>query len=157
MKFRNFAVLVILLSAAGVTYGQQVSPSALEFKGPRAKGFFTVTNTGIQPLTVTVEPMTLIISAEGVPALAPPTVPVTFKQPQFTLGPRAVHMVDFTATCSTLPCHFELLANFMPTKHGEGLTIVQHVGLAVYVCSQQKNCRRDTLKELHYAAPAGGQ
>ncbi len=154
MKIRNLAILfLVLFSTSGVAHGQSISPTALEFKGPKAKGFFTVSNAGTTPLGVTVEANSIVTSATGERRLSSetPNVTVNFKQPEFKLGPHAIHMVNFEATCTNVPCHFTVLANFTPLKHSEGLIVVEHLGAAVYVCDKQKNCRKNTLSGLGIA------
>ncbi|HXA78717.1 MAG TPA: hypothetical protein VNV41_16400 [Candidatus Acidoferrales bacterium] len=145
-------ILALIMLFAGVASAQQISPTAEEFKGPRAKGFFTVSNAGTTPLLVTVEAKNLAVAADGHPSLTAdlPNVTVSFKNPQFKLGPRAVYMVNFDATCTTVPCHFELLATFAPLVRHEGLTVEYHLGTAIYVCSKQKDCRKNTLARLAY-------
>ena len=144
-------VVVFLLSARGL-HAQQISPTALEFGHGKAKGFFTVQNTGIQPWRVQVIAKTLTFSSVGSASasLLLPNVAVHFHQPSFTLGPRAQHTVDFDAECITsTPCHFEVVVQFSPAQFHEGLSIGYELGGAVYLCERQRDCRKTTLAALN--------
>lgn len=157
LNLRMLALASFVLIASGIAHGQQISPTAEEFKGPHAKGFFTVANQGVKPLAVSVEATSLSIDSNGHPVLSPnpPNVTVIFKQPQFKLGPKQTHMVNFEATCISVPCHFELLASFAPAIDSDGIAVVTHLGTAIYVCEKQRDCRKETLATLNYPTQAG--
>jgi hypothetical protein len=155
ITFRNLGLLYLaLLFTSGIAHCQQISPTAEEFGKDHAKGFFTVQNNGSAPLSVSVEAQDMTISPNGQPVLSATSVSVKFREPQFKLGPNAVHYVNFDAACATAaPCHFVLFASFSPLAHSNGLTVVEKLGSSVYICEKQKNCRKDTIAQLNFPAP----
>jgi hypothetical protein len=155
ITIRNLGFLYLaLLFTPGIAHCQQISPTAEEFGKGHAKGFFTVSNLGVQPLTVSVAAQDMTVSPDGHPVLSATKVSVTFKEPQFKLGPKAIHYVNFDAACAdAAPCHFVLFASFSPLAHSEGLTIVEKLGSSVYICDKQKNCRKDTIAQLNFPPP----
>src|SRR5260370_19020694 len=66
-------LLLFLLSCAA----QTVSPVISEFKGKTAKGEFNVTNNGLKPLDVTVEPLSFSVDKDGQPHYRPLDVATT--------------------------------------------------------------------------------
>lgn len=141
---------IILLAAvallASVASAQTVGPTAMEFKGPKAHGTIMVSNNGVGLLTVTVE-LQSFTWKDGGPVLAvlDPTISFESKQQKITLGPQQTKYIDFNARCTTLPCHFYVTPVFTNPQAANGLTVAVHMPVAVYLCSQQKACRKNTL------------
>jgi len=153
MKALRWAVFVLgyLFIVVWAACGQTISPSAMEFKGPRAKGTLLIKNEGAGTLQVKVQPQGFDWT-EGKPHLA--ELPKGFqwesKQRTLILGPGQVKYVDFTARCEAMPCHFYMTSVFTTPKPKDGdigLTTAMWLPCAVYLCEKQKACRMRTLKE----------
>jgi len=139
-------VLLVVLVAAALS--QQISPLTQEAKGPRARGEFTVTNQGILPIAVVLEPVSLG-AANGKPVWGPlHGVQVKLSEQSARLGPKQTRVISYEAKCEQQPCAFSIFAKFAQGHTSNGIAVVIHLASTVYVCEKKKGCRESTLRGL---------
>ncbi len=139
-------VLFVVLVAAALS--QQISPVAQEAKGPHARGEITVTNQGVTPLAVVMEPASLS-SKNGKPAWLPlHGVALKLSEQSARLGPRQTRTISYDATCAQLPCAFTVFARFVQGHTAQGVAVAVHIPSTVYLCERKKGCRESVLRGL---------
>jgi hypothetical protein len=149
-KVLSATVFGILMMGAVSAFGQSISPTAMEFKGPRARGTFAIRNNGLAPQAVTIQAQSFAVEG-GQEKVLPldPGIEIKTKD-SFTLGPQQTHLVSFDARCATLPCHFLVFAILTGPRNPNGLNVAIHLPVAVYVCEKRKSCRKNQLLEMGY-------
>jgi len=140
-------VLFVVLAAAAVA--QTISPITQEAKGPHARGEITVTNQGVVPLAVVLEPASLLSAANGKPTYGPLRgVALKLSEQSARLGPKQTRTISYDAKCDQLPCAFTVFAKFMQGHTAQGIAVAVHLPSSVYVCEKKKGCRESTLRGL---------
>lgn len=146
---KHFAFILLV---ASVALGQSISPPSAENGSNRkgiTKGSYTVSNTGLTPMAVVIQPVSLSFDAQGhttVSKLDEAVLSVRTSESSLKLGPQSSTIVDFEATCKTLPekpCAFAI-DNTMDTNFHttEGLKIAVHLLTVEYVCRKENGCRK---------------
>jgi len=146
------AVLLLMIALfwwmAGTAFGQQISPITQEAKGPRARGEIIVTNNGLVPLAVVLEPATLT-GANGKPSVTPlHGVTLKLSEQSARLGPKQSRVISYDARCDQLPCAFTVFAKFVQGHTDQGVAIAIHLPSTVYVCEKKNGCRERVLRSM---------
>src|SRR6266404_3219181 len=113
MKRIFLFVILELLGFAIAASAQQISPLIAEGGKGRARGEFTVTNNGVQPLITTVEAHLFKLTPEGASVYLPldTTVNVKLMETSAKVGARQNHVFAYEVQCfSDSPC----LVAFLP-------------------------------------------
>jgi|SRR5882762_2308284 len=140
--------LAVLFFLASTLHAQQISPVAQEAKGPRARGEITVTNQGVVPMAVVLEPVSLS-AANGKPTWLPlHGVSLKLSEQSARLGPKQTRAISYDATCQQLPCAFTVFAKFVGGHTSQGVAVAIHLPSTIYVCEKKKGCRESTLRSL---------
>ena len=152
MRRLIWLVVLELLGFAVAASAQSVSPLVAEGGKGKAKGAFTVTNNGVQPLLTTVEAVSFRFSAEGKPVwipVDPAKVSVKVDQSSFKVGPRQTHTVSYDIECHVTPCTVALLPRMVQGVHiEEGVQVGVIIPHAIYLCDKAKGCR-DSIRKSY--------
>jgi hypothetical protein len=144
-------VAVILLMSAATASAQSISPVVGEGNKGHTRGEFTVTNTTLVPMLVTIEPRKLLKGADGKIAFEEIglTANVQLSQMSAKLGPKQSHTFQYDVACPQ-DCAVAFYAGFTPPKPQAGFTIVTHLPFSLYVCEGKQNpkgCRKHIHQE----------
>jgi hypothetical protein len=137
-------LILILAFLATPVLAQTISPVVVEC-GKHCSGQFTVTNNGIVPLAVIVQPVSFSLNSAGGSVFRPldATVQLTLNDMSARIGPLGAHTFDYNLKCSTTPCLVTFLSS-MTVGHAQGgiaiRVILPHV---LYSCAKAKDCRKD--------------
>jgi len=158
MKRIFLFVILELLGFAIAASAQQISPLIAEGGKGKARGEFTVTNNGVQPMITTVEAQSFMLTAEGKSVFLPldQNVYVKIDQSSFKVGPRQTHIVSYEVQClKEQPCLVALLPRMVTGIHtAEGIQIGIVIPHSVYLCTDRaKGCRAKA--RLAAGIPAG--
>jgi hypothetical protein len=155
LTLKKFIVLLSAMFAFAVATAAQVSvtPVIVEGKGrPRAHGEFTVTNVGLAPVLVQIEPMSFTPQANGDAAYRAldPGTHVTLTQSSAKIGAKQSHTFAYQVQCDKLPCFFTLYAASITGHTAQGVAVKMLIPSTVYLCEKQKDCRYNILKSFNY-------
>ena len=141
--FLGFALLVSAISAGA----QSVSPLVVEC-GRKCAGSFTVSNSGVQPVTVTVEPFSFGLAPDGHSLFRAldKAADVTLHETSARVGPQADHTFDYSIQCAAAPCQVALVTAMVVGHTTEGIAIRLVVPHIVYQCDKAKGCRANVRK-----------
>lgn len=145
----KIAILTILFLIGGASYGQTMSPIVTESKVKRGKvtrGSFTISNNGVTPLPVIIEPGTLALDAKG-PHYLPlaSTTHLELSQTSVRLSPREQRVIDYRVKCDVLPCAVYIMANFAAGKNLQGLAVRIGIPTIVYL-SEHEHARAEAIE-----------
>lgn len=137
-----FCVLFLLASAA---QAQSVSPLVVEC-GKKCSGSFTVSNLGVLPMAVVVEPYSFRLGPGSETILRPldKTVELELAETSTRIGPHSDHTFDYTMRCNAYPCLVALTTGMVVGHTAEGIAIRVVIPHIIYNCSTAKNCRKDS-------------
>jgi len=138
--------LILILSA--VASAQTVSPLNSEHSRKKIRGEFTLTNDGLAPLAVTLEPMSLTF-VDGKPVVTDlaPTTRVKLSEYSASIGIKQIRTFMVNASCES-DCVFIVFATMMTGHTASGVAIATHVGTTVYACEKQRGCRESFLRQV---------
>jgi len=150
-------VLGLLYTPLGL--GQvQLSPIIQELRGSStkpAKGEFTVTNAGIQPLNVTLEIQSLTFTSAR-PIFGPltPGIDVRLSETSFRIPPKASHEVYFEIRC--VDCGVAIASRAVVGRTLDGIQVALSIPETIYLCQKVKGCR-DRLLATNSVAKAAAK
>ena len=136
-------ILALVVLFAPALPAQTISPIISEY-GRNAKGSFTVANSSVQPMVVTVSINSFNLDPSNGKSIYRPldtSTRVSLSEMSARVGPKQQHQFFYRVQCETLPCQVVFFAGMIVgrTPSGIGVRIVlPHV---VYTCESQKNCR----------------
>lgn len=139
---------VVLFVFSGTLHSQTLGPTFSEC-GKRCSGSFQVTNNGLTPMTVTVEPhgfkMEQGTADKATFTPADNNADVQLSTTSARLSPKQTYTFDYKIRCHELPCQVGLAAGMMIGHTDEGLAVKLVMGHIVYSCEKARDCRRNTL------------
>lgn len=147
MKIKILILIAALASPA--LFAQTISPVIVEC-GRKCSGQFTVTNNGIEPLAVVVEPFSFSLDKESGNSLFRPldkTVEVELNDMSAKIGPRSDHTFDYKMKCGAPPCLVTLATSMVVGHTQEGMAIRVVLPHVVYQCDKAKACRANARKD----------
>ena len=135
--------VAFVLGSAVRGWSQTVSPLVVEC-GRKCSGSFVVTNEGVQPMAVVVEPFSFSLSHEGNSLFRAldKTVEVQLNEMTARIGPHSEHEFDYSMRCSAEPCLVALTTGMIVGHTEEGIAIRLVIPHIVYQCSKGKDCRK---------------
>jgi hypothetical protein len=151
----NKILLVILIFAfffaalfVSSAHGQSVTPLVVEC-GSKCKGSFTVSNDGVQPMSVVVEPYTFTLSSDGQTEFHPldPSVQVAISETSTRVGPHDAHDFDYDIHCVKRPCLVAVTTGMVVGRTKEGIVLRLVIPHIVYVCDKAHDCRKGVRHE----------
>lgn len=139
MKTILFCALFLSTTAL---FGQSVSPLVVEC-GKRCSGSFTVSNDGLRPMSVVVEPYSFSLSpkSETLFRQLDSTVTVELSETSARVGPKSEHTFDYDIHCQQLPCMVAITSGMVIGHTVEGLAVRLVVPHIVYVDEKGKGAR----------------
>jgi len=141
------SVIFVLLSSTMLS-AQTISPVISEYGGKKVSGSFTITNNGLTPLTVVIEPPQTLAFENGQPRLGPldPAVHLTLAEMSAKIGAKQQHQFDYKLTCDARPCAVTIYTTITGPHTASGLAVAIHLPHTLYFCEKQKGCRAQVLK-----------
>jgi hypothetical protein len=145
---KTLTKMIILLWLIVVTgaraNAQEVNPLVVEC-GHKCAGQFTVSNTMVEPLAVTVQPFSFSLSPKGETLFhkgLDAGVVVDMREMSTRLGPQSSHTFDYTVRCGQPPCLVALVAGMAMRPNNNGLVVRLVIPHIVYACERSKDCRK---------------
>jgi P pilus assembly chaperone PapD len=127
-KRRRAAILCIVLSFAlfqgRAVHAQTIAPVVVEYKG-KASGRFQITNNGLTPMAVVLEPESFGVGLDGRPIYRPldPTIHIDLSTMSFQIGPKQSYLVFYKAHADVLPAWFTLYSILTSPQPENGLKL----------------------------------
>lgn len=148
--FRKILFLLLLI-IPGAVHCQTLSPVIGEGGHGKINGQFTVTNNGIKPIVVTVEPVSFGLKASGsvVARVLDSNTEVKLGETSAKIGAQQAHTFDYSVRCnSSEPCTTALLASTVAGRTTEGLQMRIVLTHVLYICPTggSKGCRARVRK-----------
>jgi hypothetical protein len=130
-------------------WGQTISPAIVECAAKKCNGEFTITNNGINPMTVTVEAHSFALGANGGTVLRPldSTAELQLDEMAARLGPKAGHTFGYKLRCKQTPCLVTMYAAMMGAHTDQGIAVRVVLPHVIYSCDKAKDCRARVRKE----------
>lgn len=148
--------LVALLGLTGAV-AQSIQPVITEYKGP-ADGKFSVTNNGLIPLVVILEPRSFDVNEEGkgIYRDLDSNIHVDLSAKSFLLQPQETHLVFYHASAERLPSWFTVYATFAAVSHSDNVDVRLILPHTVYLYSRTP-VEKDQVQitGMHYDEAAG--
>jgi hypothetical protein len=122
---------------------QTVSPVIVECS-KKCNGEFSITNNGLSPLAVSVEPRSFSLDTLGHATNRPldPTVDLKLDEGSARISPKGTHTFGYKLRCSVLPCSVALLSSMVVGRTTEGILVRVQLAHTIYACEKGKNCRK---------------
>jgi hypothetical protein len=150
-------VILLLLTFVMASHAQTVGPLVAEGGKGRAKGEFTVTNNGVQPMLTVVEAHSFKLTSKGGAIYLPldeRNVVVKLNETSAKIGPRQNHTFSYQVECLQTPCLVALLPRMITGLHtAEGMQVGIIIPHSIYLCDKAKGCRASV--RLAAGIPAG--
>ena len=107
-----------------VVHAQTIEPVVVEYKG-KASGRFEITNHGLAPMAVILEPRSFSVGLDGRAIYRPldPTTHVDLSTMSFRIAPQQSYYVFYKAHADTLPAWFTVYADLASTQKEDGLKL----------------------------------
>ena len=141
----RFAVICLLVAALVRPSGAQlVSPPVVEYTA-RAQTTFGITNQGLAPMAVILEPFAFWVDTLGEVHYAPfdtTVVKLKLSTMSVRLPPRATYNVGYEASAMKLPAWFVITASFAGPRH-QGLNVRLQLPHVVYLNQKEPLLRED--------------
>ncbi len=128
---------------------QTISPVIVEY-GAKAEGKFQLTNDGLTPVAVVLEPKSFSVDLAGNGVYRPldPTIHLDLSTMSFRLEPLQSYVVFYKAHADTLPAWFTVWATFSPIQRTEGVRVRIMLPHTVYLY-QKKTVAKDEIHIQH--------
>jgi hypothetical protein len=142
-----FLELLLLTLAAAA---QTISPPISEFHSKVAKGQFTVTNNGLTPLDVKIEPLSFSVDATGTAHFRPLDASTHLKMDSFTgrVGVKQQRTFFYEVRCDQYPCFLSIYSVMTVGRTPEGIAVAIHLPSTIYLCEREKKCREHVRRDL---------
>lgn len=140
--------LILLLILVAPALAQSISPVVSEC-GKRCSGEFTITNPGIRPMFVTVQPFSFSLDAatgKSILRALDSTASVKLDEMSARVGPLSSHTFGYHIQCEAVPCLITLYAEVTGGHTDTGLAVRVLLPSVVYACTKQKGCRAESRK-----------
>ena len=136
------AVALVILANATATRAQTVSPVILEYR-EKAKGSFQITNDTVVPMSVSVEPRSFSVDAEGNPKFRKldEQIKVRLSATSFRLGPRQTFTVFYDASATQVPAWFTIYSTVTGPPNPNGLQLAVELPHTVYLLTRKPLAR----------------
>lgn len=144
---RALATIAALAAAAPCAAAQVVAPPVAEYQEHAAGGAaaFDISNSGLRPLAVVLEPYSFWVDTLGEVHYAPfdtARVKLSLSAMSLRLPPRATYNVRYDARAARVPAWFVITATFAaPTK--PGLNVRLQLPHVVYLAQKEPLVERD--------------
>jgi hypothetical protein len=152
MKITVLALFVLTFSPS-VTRAQTETP-VIQNCSKKCSGDWSITNQGIVPLWVTLEPRSLTYE-NGAPRLNPldSSITLTLSRTSVRIPPKGDYRFSYKLACQTYPCAVEIFATMVVGKTPDGIQIKLSLPEVVYFCQNGKSddCR-STFRKLNNVA-----
>jgi hypothetical protein len=150
LKWFLFGLLYLGLVVYAAS-AQSVSPLVAEGGKGKARGEFTVTNNGVQPLIVTVQPMSFKLRPGGTSLyyFLENTVGLKMNETSARIGAKQTHTFGYVIEChSEQPCLVAFLPRMVALqKTTTGFQVGVVIPHSVYLCPDKaKDCRARVRK-----------
>ena len=142
---RHFVAIAVVLTATLVA-GQTLSPLNAEC-GKKCSGEFSITNNGVVPLVVTVEPYSFSFM-NGKPTFQKidGVAEVHLNALSTRVSPKQTYVFDYRVKCIQFPCSVGFAAGMTVGHTDEGMALRIVLNHVVYSCEKARNCRVSVLK-----------
>lgn len=143
MKHLQTILSAILLGTAAFTpaAAQSVSPPISEYRTPKPRGSFVVTNQTLFPLTVVLQPKGFHVNEEGdlfdIP-LDTARVKLKVSTLSFRLQPRQAYTVFYEADSDSVPYWFNIWSGITGSKTQSGINLRIELPHVVYLYQKDK-------------------
>ena len=143
------AVALAILANATALRAQTVSPVILEYRD-KAKGSFQLSNDTVVPMSVSIEPRSFTVDAEGNPKFRKldEQIKVRLSTTSFRLGPRQTFTIFYDATARQLPAWFTIYSTVTGPPNPNGLQLAVELPHTVYLLTK-KLLAREAVAVLH--------
>lgn len=150
---KHFLAVALILGFASISSAQTVSPVISE-SVEVAKNQVTITNDGLTPYVVTMEPLSFDVSNDtAIQSFRPldPGITVKYSETSFRLAAKSSHVVRYEAHCSTTPCWFINFATLtqpqvkLVSADAGVMRIALHLPNVCYIYSK-KPVQKDEMK-----------
>lgn len=133
---------ILMLMLAGPVFAQSVSPLVVECS-MHCKGSFTVSNSGIKPMSVVIEPLSFSLSPDGksIFRTLDAGVQVTLDETSARLGPMDSHEFDYELKCGAPPCLVALRAGMVVGHVNNGVVLRLIIPHVVYMDTKAAGAR----------------
>jgi P pilus assembly chaperone PapD len=150
IALRCMAVCFALFQYASV-HAQTISPVIVEYTG-KAEGKFQLTNDGLTPLAVVLEPSSFSVGLNGKPVFRPldPTIHLDLSTMSFQLQPKQTYYIFYKAHADTLPAWFTVRAIFSGIQRADGAKVRIILPHTVYLY-QKKAVAQNEIHVQHVA------
>lgn len=145
---KNLFLLFAVLLFCSAARSQTLSPVIGEC-GKHCRGQFTVTNNGLSPMAVTVQPYSFSLDAATGKSIFRPldsSVAVRLGESSARVPIKGTHTFSYDLQCASAPCSVTFIANMITGRTAEGLQIHILLPHVVYVCDKPKGCRESVRK-----------
>jgi hypothetical protein len=140
--------VVLLLICAGAAGAQTLSPIISEC-GAKCKGEFTVTNNGLAPMAVTIQPVSFSLDKDTGRSIFRPldsTVTIRLAESSARVPIKGAHTFSYDLQCNAAPCPVTFLVSMSAGHTDSGLQIKIEIPAVVYSCERAKDCRANVRK-----------
>jgi len=141
---RVLSLLLLQFSFFGLAASSQtVSPIIVEC-GKKCRGEFSIINTGLAPLAVTVEARSFSLDTLGHATNRPldPGVDLKLEEGSARISPKSTHTFGYQLKCSLPPCSVALISSMIVGHTDAGILVRVQLAHTVYICEKQKDCRK---------------
>lgn len=138
-------LVLILLLAASALYAQTISPVVVEC-GKKCTGEFSVTNNGVNPFTVTVQPFLFSLNPKDGHSIfrqLDDTVDVQLDEMSARVGPKVTYTFGYRMKCAQYPCMVTMLASMVVGHTTDGVAVRVSLPHVIYQCQSSKDCRKN--------------
>jgi hypothetical protein len=137
MKKSFLAVVIMLFAVAGVR-SQTISPLIVEGAvkpGEMAQGSFSLQNSGVIPLNVTLELKSFSVDRNGSPVFRSldPSIHVKLSEMSGRVGPRASRDFSYKIKCDALPCNLSIYASVVVGHTDQGVAVRVLLPHTIYI------------------------
>lgn len=142
---KNLLTILILMCAPA--FAQSMSPLVVECP-KHCKGSFTVSNGGIKPMAVVVEPLSFSLGPDGgsIFRLLDSGVEVNLAETSARVGPMESHEFDYELRCGNPPCLVAIRAAMNVGHTAEGIQVRVLVPHIVYMDAKARGARERARK-----------
>lgn len=137
---------LLILFGFGLTGNAQTLSPVISECGRKCSGTFTVTNNGVVPLAVIIEPYSFSLDpATGKSKLRTldASTEVDLDEMSARLGPHEAHEFGYRIKCAQFPCLVTFYASMIAGRTPNGTAMRLMLPTVVYQCAKERNCRRD--------------
>lgn len=144
---KHICILVLVLVAPALR-AQGIAPIITEYGHGKANGYFTVTNSFLEPVSVVIQEYSFNVSPEGKSQLRSldPGIHIQLDSMSAKIGAKQQHEFAYKVKCDTLPCWGTFNASISGAHVSNGIGLVMIVPHTFYVCRDKQTGCRDRIR-----------